>query len=276
MKQYNHPIIYKSLTFIFLTTFSFYGHSQSVMKCSDNQGNISYHNNKSTTKGLKCDDTNLATIDKRDIKNIPPSNVNLNKNSNAPSNNKENISSIEQEKRNKKRTELLGNELIKEQQQLDIVMEMKNKMDKSQDVDPTQKKQIDELIKTHQSNINMLQKELKIEISDFKPLKSTVIPGLGNNSSSSNQPNFNIEGSKTKQLPYNIPTEGIEKNTKLPSIEDMQNQLQGLRQKNKNNTEKDSSQHIETIRRPLPNMSYNNNNDYQPLPTPLDIPNLSF
>lgn len=273
-------------------TFSQISHAQQILKCTDSTGVISYHNDKSSTKGLKCNGTNLATIDKRQSPPKPVYNTSSSS-SNSGSLSTEKVTSYEQEIRNQKRLDLLRNELEQERKQLLIVTDMINKTSKS---DSTQMKQLEAMKNSHQSNINTLEKELKIDTTDFSKLTSTVIPGLGiikkNNTEAAK---FEIEGVDINKVdvPTSLSQDSIKKGNStdaqsvnkrndksngLPSLEVMQQQLNNLsHQREGKEPQVDQSQHIQIKRREIPGMKVSQaTQNYEPLPTPLSVPDFNI
>lgn len=264
-----------------------------IIKCTDSQGVISYHNTKDTTKGLNCNGTNLATIDKR---NKPVEKmVATFKNSGSNSTNSladEKISSYEQDIRNQKKIDLLRNELNQERKQLALSEDMLNKLSKGDDM---QRQQIEAMKKSHQNNINTLEKELKLDTTDFTNLKATAIPGLGIIGKNNNGPKFQIEGvdidskvNPPKQLdtkasvvnPNSVtPPNKDDKSNGFPSLENMKQKLDNMKmqREGKSAPEKDPSQHIEIKRRELPGVNISQATlNYQPLPTPLSVPDFNI
>lgn len=259
-----------------------------IFKCTDKTGSIFYHNNKSNTKGLNCTRTNLATIDKRKAPERVTSSNNTKTNSSTGNLSTEKISSYEQEIRNKKRLDLLRNELEQEKKQLLIISDMINKTSKK---DEAQLKQLESIQTVHQNNINTLEKELKIDTTDFSKLKSTVIPGLGIiKQNDNNAPKFQIEGVDIDNV--SVPTsldksqdnksqekkETNDKSNGLPSLELMQKNLKSLsNQRDGKQNEQDQSQHIQIKRREIPGMKVSQATlDYEPLPTPLSVPDFNI
>lgn len=265
-----------------------------IIKCTDSQGVISYHNTKDTTKGLNCNGTNLATIDKRNkpVEKMVATFKSSGSNS-ANSLADEKISSYEQDIRNQKKIDLLRNELNQERKQLALSEDMLNKLSKGDD---TQRQQIEAMKKSHQNNINTLEKELKLDTTDFTNLKATAIPGLGIIGKNSNSPKFQIEGvdidskvNPPKQLdtkavanpnPSSTPVSSKDdKSNGLPSIENMKQKLDNMKmqREGKSAPEKDPSQHIEIKRRELPGVNISQATlNYQPLPTPLSVPDFNI
>lgn len=256
-----------------------------ILKCTDREGIVSYHNNKNSIKGLNCTGTNLATIDKR---KAPVKPTNFNNSSVGGNLVTEKVSSYEQEIRNKKRVDLLRNELEQEKKQLLIISDMINKTSKKDEI---QLKQLEGIKLVHQNNINTLEKELKIDTTDFSKLKSTAIPGLGIvKQNNSDAPKFQIEGVDIDNV--NVPTSlensknnnivnkasSHDKSNGLPSLELMQKSLQNLNnQRDGKQVEQDSSQHIQIKRREIPGMKVSQATlDYEPLPTPLSVPDFNI
>lgn len=286
--------IYKVTMLMFLCgmiTLPQISQANQIFKCTDKAGIISYHNNKYNTKGLNCTGTNLATIDKRKAPERVTTSNNTNTSSPTGNLSTEKISSYEQEIRNKKRIDLLRNELEQEKKQLLIISDMINKTSKK---DEFQLKQLENIKTVHQNNINTLEKELKIDTTDFSKLKSTAIPGLGIvKQNDNNAPKFQIEGvdidnvsvptsldksDKSKDNKSQERKETNDKSNGLPSLELMQKNLKSLsNQRDGKQTEQDQSQHIQIKRREIPGMKVSQATlDYEPLPTPLSVPDFNI
>lgn len=276
-----------------------------VIKCVDNQGSITYHNDNSSTKGLKCSGTNLATIDQL---RSPPrklgtsSSTIVKNNSSSASSGEVKVSQEDQKFRDLKRREILVSEMEQENKQLSLVKDM---LDKANKKDEVQMKQLNNMLQTHQANINTLEKELKIAPTDFSNIVSSAIPGLGipKNKNNDTRPEFQIEGASIIKPPTEAPKQGVaskndnswlNKKTStndisntikedkkkapvapIPDLNSMRNELEALKRGREGEIE-DKSQHIEIKRRSAGvNISQANLN-YQPLPTPLSVPDLGI
>lgn len=259
---------------------SFFTHAQTqVVKCIDDKGNITYNNQKSKSKGMQCTDTNLGTIDQ--LKSPPRSLVNKGINSNNSSAGAATISPQDQAFRDLKRREILMSEMNQEKNQLENVKDMLLKVKKT---DESQVKQLNGLLQNHQSNINTLEKELKIVPTDFSNIVSSVIPGLGipKNKNNESGVEFKIEGATVINPPKTVTstvetTNVIKPAIKMPDLDNMRGELNNLKRARENKPEQlDKSQHIE-IRRRQPGVNISQASlKYMPLPTPLSVPDLGI
>lgn len=264
-----------------LLSISFASFSQTqIIKCIDENGSVTYHNQKINAKGMKCNSTNLATIDQ--LKSNPISKTSIRGNSTSNNSSVPNaISTQDQEYRDLKRREILMSERSQEQKQLAIVNDMINKANKN---DTVQMKQLNNMLQSHQTNINALEKELKIEPTNFNNVVATVIPGLGipKNKDSQDKPEFQIEGATVIKPPSSVTankenTEVKKKEStsfKIPDLDNLRGQLNMLKNQRENKPQEDKSQHIEIKRRDVGVNVSKASLDYQPLPTPLSVPDL--
>lgn len=265
-----------------LLSISFASFSQTqIIKCVDENGSVTYHNQKINAKGMKCNSTNLATIDQ--LKSNPIRNTSVRSTSSISNNSSvsNSISTQDQEYRDLKRREILMSERSQEQKQLAIVNDMINKADKT---DSVQMKQLNNMLQSHQTNINALEKELKIEPTNFNNVVATVIPGLGipKNKDSQDKPEFQIEGATVIKPPSSVTAN--KENTdvkkkertslKIPDLDNLRGQLNMLKSQRENKSQEDKSQHIEIKRRDVGVNVSKASLDYQPLPTPLSVPDL--
>lgn len=272
-------------------SFSSYAQSR-VIKCEDEKGNTIYHNGTDSKKGLKCNSTNLATVDKLTSAPRKISGNNSSKSTSNVNSGSGSVSSIDQEFRDLKRRDILMSELEQEKKQSFLVQDMLNKANKN---DAIQVNQLNNMLKSHQLNINTLEKELKMPTTDFNNIVSSAIPGLGipKNKENSTRPDFQIEGATIIKPPTNSPDNSLVKSKKdndinnvikkenkatnksigIPDLNSMRNDLERLRQ-NREGSDEDKSQHIQTHRRGV-NVSKANLN-YEPLPTALSVPDLGL
>lgn len=293
LNNFNKIVFYSCLA---SSTILLPSYAQQVIKCTTSDGTVIYHNGKENTKGMNCSGTNLATVDKRATKvnlSVIGSGSNSN-NGNSSNTGGEKINTFEQSIRNQKRLDLLKNELTQEKNQLEMTKNMKSNL---KPTDIAQNTQLDEIIKTHQNNINTLEKELNIQSSNINPLNissnnntptssltPSVIPGLGIQKTEKAQAKFEIEGMKVEEPPKNVPPNSenlkVNENKKAPSlppIESMRQQLEQMKKNRDGTPEKDSSQHIEINRRDPKGIKISQATiNYAPLPTPLSVPNLQI
>lgn len=132
-----------------------------IYKCTQPDGNVLYLNDRTQMKGLNCDKTDLAKLDKLTILNKPVAIVKNTSSNSTMTNVGNSIESAEQKVRDEKRALILRQELSQEQNQLKTVAEMLKNVEKSSDA--AQIEQLKKMQDNHMRNIASLQKELGVK-----------------------------------------------------------------------------------------------------------------
>jgi len=145
----------KIFTFLILSIVGLPAFAQGVIyKCTDANGNVSYSSESPTGR---CEKTNLAKLDNGNILNKPTTFTN---NSVANSNTAPTIQNSDQVVRDQKRASILQGELSQEKTQLETVLVMISKADKT---DAAQMEHLKKMEQTHKRNIASLEKELGVK-----------------------------------------------------------------------------------------------------------------